>query len=394
MTPPVARLLLVDTADQLPGLLPLHAWSAVMSSDLIVLGAPDHPFRPHLENAELRVEILSAEDEGAALTRTDLLTGLSPRAKRRAETVVDRVREAGQVAYVFGPSDEEPFTRVLGMEAARAGVEVEVVYFGLRPKGSRLLELVAVQERLRGPGGCPWDAEQTHASLARYAVEEVYELLEALDAGDPEALKEELGDVLLQVVFQSQIAEDEGAFTVDDVAGAIVDKLVRRHPHVFGDVTADNAASVMANWEQLKAAEKPERTGVFDGVPTAQPALQYVEKLQSRAARIGFDWEADAEAAARVQSELEEFLAAGDDGLRAREIGDLLMSVVGLARRHRIDPELALRGAARRFRERFERVATTAGRPLEALTRREWLDLWDAAKEAEHKPGETASTAD
>lgn len=394
MTPPVARLLLVDTADQLPGLLPLHAWSAVMSSDLIVLGAPDHPFRPHLENAELRVEILSAEDEGAALTRTDLLTGLSPRAKRRAETVVDRVREAGQVAYVFGPSDEEPFTRVLGMEAARAGVEVEVVYFGLRPKGSRLLELVAVQERLRGPGGCPWDAEQTHASLARYAVEEVYELLEALDAGDPEALKEELGDVLLQVVFQSQIAEDEGAFTVDDVAGAIVDKLVRRHPHVFGDVTADNAASVMANWEQLKAAEKPERTGVFDGVPTAQPALQYVEKLQSRAARIGFDWEADAEAAARVQSELEEFLAAGDDGLRAREIGDLLMSVVGLARRHRIDPELALRGAARRFRERFERVATTAGRPLEALTRRAWLDLWDAAKEAEHKPGETASTAD
>ncbi|MPZ88843.1 MAG: nucleoside triphosphate pyrophosphohydrolase [Nitriliruptorales bacterium] len=386
----MARLVLVDTADQLPGLLPLHAWSAVMSSDLIMLGAEDHPFRAHLENAELRVEIAAQVDEGAALSRTDLLAGMSPQAKRRAEAIVDRVRNEGQVAYLFGPGDEEPFTRVLGMEAARTGVEVEVVYFGVRPKGNRLLELVAVQERLRAPGGCPWDAEQTHASLARYAVEEVYELLEAIESGDRDALNEELGDVLLQVVLQSQIAEDEGTFTIDDVAGGIIDKLVRRHPHVFADMVAKDADSVMANWEQLKAAEKPERTGVFDGVPPAQPALQYVEKLQSRAAHAGFDWEADAEAAQRVALELEEFLAAGDDRTRAKEIGDLLMSVVGLARRHRIDTELALRGAAGRFRRRFERMVAEAGRPLNTLSRSEWLELWDAAKDAEQAGGEPA----
>jgi len=230
---------------------------------------------------------------------------------------------------------------------------VEVVYFGVAPKGATLLELVAVQQRLRAAGGCPWDAEQTHASLARYAVEEVYELLEAIASGDPRALSEELGDVLLQVVFHAEIAECDGAFSIDDVASGLVDKLVRRHPHVFGDETAADADSVVANWEVLKAAERPERTGPFDGVPSAQPALQYAEQLQSRAAKTGFDRSADAEAAQRVRLDLEEFLAAGDDTAREHEVGDLLFGVIGLARRHRVDPELALRGAARRFRARF-----------------------------------------
>ncbi len=376
----MARLVLIDTVDALPGLLPLHAWSALMSSDLVLVGRDDHPFLPALQLEELRVEVLPTELEGRALTRADLLSGLAPADKARADLVVDRARAEGQAAYLFGPSDAEAFTRVLGMEAARAGVEVEVVYFGVAPQGTALLELVEVQRRLRAPGGCPWDAEQTAASLARYAVEEVYELLEAIASGDVDALREELGDVLLQVVFQAQVAADAGRFGIDEVARGLVDKLVRRHPHVFGDATAADADSVMASWDALKRAEKPERTGVFDGVPPAQPALQYVEQLQSRAARRGFDWDADREAADRVRLELEEFLAAGDDDARAHEVGDLLMSVVGLARRHGIDPELSLRGAAQRFRTRVERMAALAEVPLEDLDRAAWLTLWDRAK--------------
>ncbi|MGH3665320.1 MAG: nucleoside triphosphate pyrophosphohydrolase [Egibacteraceae bacterium] len=396
----MARLVLVDTADELPGLLPLHGWSALMSSDLVLVGVADHPFVPHLDAAELRWEAVAAQGR-AALSRADLLSGLAPADKARSEAVVDRVRADGEVVYLFGPADDEAFTRTLGMEAARAGVEVEVVYFGVAPKGTRLLELVQVESRLRGPGGCPWDHEQDHRSLAPYAVEEVYELLEAISSGDPDAVREELGDVLLQVVFHAQIAEDAGAFTIDDVAEGSAAKLIRRHPHVFADVTVSGSEEVMANWEELKAAEKrarsgagagQERTGVFEGVPAAQPALGYVAKLQSRAAKTGFDWPGtagaelppgDVEAAERIRGELEAFLSAGDDAERERDVGDLLMSVVGLARRHHLDPELALRAAAQRFRRRFEAVGAAADRPLAELSRDEWLSLWDAAKSGE-----------
>lgn len=386
----MARLVLVDTCDQLPGLLPLHGWTALMGSELVLVGSDDHPFLEHLALADLRWETVAA-DGSTALGRTDLLAGVSPAAKRQAEHVVALAERHGAVTYLFGPADDESFTRTLGMEAARAGVEVEMVYFMLAPKGRRLLDLVRVQERLLASDGCPWDREQTAESLLRYAVEEVYELAEAVASGDAGAVREELGDVLLQVVFHAQLAEqsdDPGArFTIDDVAAGIADKLVRRHPHVFGDTIADDAGSVMANWEALKAAEKPEREGVFDGVVTAQPALGYVGKLQSRAARAGFDWERDVDAAERVRAELDEVLAVDDPARRAEEIGDLLMSVVGLARRLDVDPETALRGAARRFRTRFEAMAAAADRPLADLTRAEWLSLWDLAKGAERAGG-------
>lgn len=382
----MARLVLVDTADQLPGLLPLHGWSALMSSDLVLVGTDDHPFVPQLQLADLRVEVV-ASDRDAPLGRTDLLSGVSPAEKRQAEQVVARTREQGEVTYLFGRDDSEAFTRTLAMEAARAGVEVEMVYFMLSPKGVRLLDLVEVQERLLAPGGCPWDREQTHESLMRYAVEEVYELAEAVESGDPGAIREELGDLLMQVVFHAQMAAQvevaDARFTIDDVAAGVADKLVRRHPHVFGTAEAADAAAVRKNWDRLKAAEKPEREGVFDGVPAAQPALGYVTKLQTRAARAGFDWEADADAAERVRAELDELLAADDPEERAREVGDLLMSVAGLARRLDVDPETALRGAARRFRDRFEAMAASAPGPLEELSRAEWLALWDRAKAAE-----------
>jgi MazG family protein len=378
----VSRLVLVDTADELPGLLPLHAWSAIMSSDLVMVGAADHPFLPHLDMAELRFEVAPLPD-AKALSRADLLSGVSPADKGRAEHIVERAKAEGEVVYLFGTSDHEAFTRTLGMEAAREGLEVEVVYFGVRPGGTRLLDLVRVMERLRSPDGCPWDREQDHATLARYAIEEVYELLEAIDGGEPEAIKEELGDVLLQVAFHAQIASDNSEFTIDDVAGGIVDKLVRRHPHVFGDTSVADAAEVTANWETLKAQEKPERTGVFDGVAPAQPALNYSEQLQRRAAKVGFDWTADAQAVDRIRAELDEFLAASDDVARTHELGDLLLSVVGLARRHGIDSEMALRGAAGRFRRRFEAMVHDPGEDLSSLTPDAWVQRWEKAKGAE-----------
>jgi MazG family protein len=379
----VARLVLVDTADELPGLLPLHAWSALMSSDLVVVGAGDHPFLPHVDAAELRHEVVPSEASTKPLTRADLLGGLSPELKGRAEWIVDRARAAGEVVYLFGTADSEAFTRTLGMEAARAGVEVEVVYFGVAPRGLALLRLVRVMERLRGPDGCPWDHEQDHASLARYAVEETYELLEAITRGQPDAIAEELGDVLLQVVFHAQIGADDGTFDIDRVATGIADKLERRHPHVFADTDVAGADEVVANWAELKAAEKPERVGPFDGVPLAQPALELMTAYQRRAAKTGFDWPDDGGALADVRDELEEFATAGTDAEREAELGDLLAAVVGLARRHGVDPELALRGSARRFRARFEAVAAAAGRPLAELTDDQWLSLWAQAKAAE-----------
>jgi XTP/dITP diphosphohydrolase len=188
----VARLVLVDTSDQLPGLLPLHGWSALMASEAVLIGGPDHPFLPHLDAAGLRYETVPAHLGEAALSRGDLLGGVSPAQKRRADWVVERVRELGEAAYLYGPGDHEAFTRTLGMEAARAQVEVEIVYFGAAPKGVRLLELVDIEARLRGPDGCPWDREQTTESLLRYAVEEVYELAEAVESGEPERICDEL----------------------------------------------------------------------------------------------------------------------------------------------------------------------------------------------------------
>lgn len=355
----MSRLVLVETSDQLPGLLPVQAWSALAGSETVLVGSADHPFLPQLESAGLSHEVV------------------------RAERIVARAGELGVATYLQGRSDGGTLLDSLRREAAGAGVEVRAVPFAPHPKGVSVLDLVATEERLLAPGGCPWDREQTHASLIRYAVEEVYELADAVEAGDPEDVREELGDVLLQVVFHAEMADRDGTFDIDDVARGIVDKLVRRHPHVFGDVVARDADTVMANWEELKQAEKPEREQLFDGVPPALPALGYVGKLQSRAAKVGFDWQADADAGERIRSELDELEAAGSQAERAAEVGDLLMSVVGLARRYDVDPETALRGAANRFRGRVEAMAAAADKPLGQLSREEWLALWEQAKAGE-----------
>src|SRR5512137_2923387 len=225
-----------------------------------------------------------------------------------------------------------------------------------------LERLLAVMARLRGPGGCPWDREQTLASLRPYVLEETYEVLEAIDAGDDRAHREELGDLLLQIVFQARIAEEEGRFSFADVADAIHDKLVSRHPHVFGDADAKDADAVLRQWAALKRKENEARGGgrsALEGVPREMPALARAERLTEKASRVGFDWPDAAGARAKVAEEigeLDEAIASGNQAHVEDELGDVLFAVANLSRKLGIPPEEALRGTLRRFVERFHYV--------------------------------------
>jgi XTP/dITP diphosphohydrolase len=249
-----------------------------------------------------------------------------------------------------------------------------------------LRALNEVIEQLRAPGGCPWDREQTHRSLRPYLLEETYEVLEAIDAADSTTLREELGDLLLQVLMHSAIAmEEDGGFDIGDVAADVRAKMIHRHPHVFGDVAVDGPAGVVVNWEKLKTAEKRERLSLLDGVPAAMPALAHAQGVQKRPARVGFDETPTTSLALdNVQSALRRIEdIAGSTAHEAERgedwaaealdpedaIGDLLFSVVALARRLRVNPEEALRGRATQFARRF--------RALEAQAREDGVDLHD-----------------
>jgi tetrapyrrole methylase family protein / MazG family protein len=236
-------------------------------------------------------------------------------------------------------------------------------------QGERLLDLVRVMARLRGPGGCPWDAEQTHASLARHLLEETHELLEAIDAGDDDAMRDELGDVLLQVVFHAQMAADEGRWDVDDVAEALVRKLIYRHPHVFGEVEVTGPDEVLVNWEKLKAAEAGEardRRTVGDDIPASLPSLARAAKVQRRAAGWGFEWRSVDAAVGALREEVDELAAATGPSDAEEEVGDVLFATVALARKLGIDAESALRRTVRGFSDRYERfVALAAERGLD-----------------------------
>ncbi len=240
--------------------------------------------------------------------------------------------------------------------------------------------LVAVMRTLRDPqAGCDWDRAQTFASIVPYTIEEAYEVADAVARGDMAELKEELGDLLLQVVFHAQMATDAGLFDLGDVAAAIADKMERRHPHIFA------GASEAADWETVKAAEKP-RAGALAGVAAALPALMRAEKLQRRAARVGFDWPDAAGPRAKVAEELAELAAAATDAERAEEGGDLLFAVVNLLRHSGVDPETALRGANAKFERRFAAMEATAGDAFPTLDLAAKDALWDAAKAAEQRP--------
>ncbi|HUE30508.1 MAG TPA: nucleoside triphosphate pyrophosphohydrolase [Verrucomicrobiae bacterium] len=249
--------------------------------------------------------------------------------------------------------------------------------------------LVDIMARLRAPGGCPWDREQTPASLRPYLLEEVYEVLEAIDAGDPGHLRDELGDLLLQVVFQSELAAEAGRFTIADVARAIAEKLVRRHPHVFGDVQVRDASEVVRNWRRIKAEERRtagEDGDLFAGVPAALPALVRAEQLGEKAGHVGLDWR-DApgvlEKLREETAELEAALAAGDHARIEHELGDLLLAAASVGRHAGVSAEMALRAANERFVARVRRLEAAAqarGQALADLAPAERDRLWEVIK--------------
>jgi tetrapyrrole methylase family protein/MazG family protein len=241
---------------------------------------------------------------------------------------------------------------------------------------------------LRAPEGCPWDRKQTHQSLRPYMLEEAYEVLDALDSGDLDALREELGDLLLQIVLHSQIAVDEGNFRMADIIADINAKIIRRHPHVWGSVDVADDQDVKVNWDKLKQAEKQEhenRQSRLDGVPKSLPALSQAFSYQDRAARVHFDWETIEPVIAKVHEEISEINAAQDAGSRESEVGDLLFAVVNWARWLGIDPESALRETNNRFYRRFhyiEQQATAQDRSVDQLSLAEMDALWEAAKDS------------
>jgi MazG family protein len=250
--------------------------------------------------------------------------------------------------------------------------------------GERLLDLVRVMARLRGPGGCPWDAQQDHRSLARHLLEEAHEVLDAIDGEDDERLRDELGDLLLQVVFHAQVAADEGRWDVDDVADGIVRKLIRRHPHVFGDVIVSGADEVLVNWERIKAEEKgAERAGVEDDIPDTLPSLARASKVLRRAAGWGFEWRTDEGALRALRDEVDELERAADPDNAEQEVGDVLFAVAAVARRLGVDPETALRRTIRGFAGRYDRFMARAeeeGLDLDALSEDELRRRFRAAR--------------
>ena len=263
--------------------------------------------------------------------------------------------------------------------------EIKEVVLSLSGNTRQFVYLVELIARLRGPDGCPWDRKQTHISLRESLLEECWEVLEALDEGNPKKLCDELGDLLMQIVLQAQIASEVGEFELGDVIERISTKMIRRHPHVFGSEKVRNAEEVALNWEVLKQEERSADTSMLTGVPKQMPALGYSQEIQRRVANIGFDWVDIDGVIEKLAEEVDEFKQAGSQERKAEEFGDLLFTLANVARRLDIDLEAALREANRRFYRRFyymERACRQRGLDLGKLTFAEQNALWEEAKAA------------
>ena len=248
-----------------------------------------------------------------------------------------------------------------------------------------LRELIEVIAKLRAPDGCPWDREQTHKSLRPNMLEEAYEAVDAIDSGDMENLREELGDVLLQVVLHAQIASEENAFNIEDVAKELKEKLIHRHPHVFGDTKVSSTADVLNNWDKLKQEEKTYRKSVMDGISKSQSALMSAQKISKKAVKTGFEWPNEDSLYECIYSEFEEFKEAKLEQNKEHmedEFGDILFAVVNLARWNKIDAEQALLRANKKFITRFRKMEELAQKPLTEYTFEEYDELWKQAKKA------------
>ena len=252
-------------------------------------------------------------------------------------------------------------------------------------------DLVDIIARLRGEGGCPWDAEQTHESIKKNLIEEAYEATEAIDSGKGEVMADELGDLLLQIVFHAQICKEDGEFTVDDVTNAVSEKMIRRHPHVFSDTSVKNSEEVLVNWEKIKKQEKGQKTATESMLSVSKylPALMRAGKVQEKAAKVGFDWEKAEDALCKVREETEELsLALREKSTIEEEIGDLLFAAVNTARLAGVDAEEALSAATSKFIKRFtfvEEKAHKQGKKLDTMTINEMDALWNMSKMSEDK---------
>ncbi|MEP7034941.1 MAG: MazG family protein [Actinomycetota bacterium] len=323
-----SRLTLLLTTPRIaPGLFSRDAWTALAGAAHVLTRDEDETQLVAIQDAGIAATHLGAQDPAML-----------------ARLLVDRTAD-GEVVWI-GSSDGDPgLTDALAAEVSSRDEppEIELLFGSYDVPGSRLLDLVAVMDRLRSTGGCPWDAEQTPESLVPYLIEEAYELVEAIETGDREHIQEELGDVLLQVVFHARMAQEhqEWAFGIDDVAGGIVDKLVRRHPHVFAEGDAVTADDVAAGWEQIKAAEKPHRSSPLDGVPADLPALARAHKAAQRLDQAGL-------------GDLAVAAALGEG------VGPRLLALVLEARGAGVDPEAALRGVVRELEAATD---TNQGRP-------------------------------
>ena len=335
-----ARLVLLVTSPRVPpGLLTYDAWAALRSG-VVMTRDQDHPQRDALAAAGIVTEAVDPTHPPVAVARI----------------LLNAARESGAAVWLASTGGDDDVAHALaeaGVQAAERGehVELEVVYGSWDVPGARLLDVVATMDRLRSPGGCPWDAQQTHDSLAPYLLEEAYEAFQAIEDGDGAALREELGDVLLQVAFHARLAaeaaDDGERWTIDDVAAGLVDKLVRRHPHVFGDREVSGADEVVANWDAIKAAERAGKSSV-SGVPLAAPALTLAATLQRKAAKAGVP--------AGEPGDLTELAAAFSSKPDAESAAALLWAAVDAMRAHEIDAEAALRARARAFRDHVTEV--------------------------------------
>lgn len=287
------------------------------------------------------------------------------------------------VCVVKGKEKKEERLSEIGAEA---NFDLYVPAMGEGTSFEAFAEIIA---HLRAPNGCPWDREQTHETLRKHMLEESYEAISAIDSGDFVDMREEFGDLLLQVVLQSQIANEESQFNINQVVQGIYSKIVRRHPHVFGDVEVADVDGVLTNWEKLKEKEREKKKsskGFLDGVPLALPALSQAQEYQDRAARVGFDWPEIEGVLEKIAEEIDEVKRATNEEELAAEIGDLLFALVNLARWKKLDAESALRGTNMKFKKRFsyiEQSAKKQGRELSSLSLDEMESLWQEAKHKE-----------
>lgn len=354
----------------------LEAPSGLFVMDAAQLAACHHPpFPPDRLSAIVRL----ADSHLAAMVQSVLLN------QYPAAHVVVLVRSA---------EGETPAVTRLTVEKLGQTENLNAFSILLVPELDEAGALETFQDtvaRLRAPGGCPWDREQTHETLRTHLLQEAYEVLAAIDAGDRAGLEEELGDLLLQLVMQAQIATEEGAFRMADVIGGINSKLIRRHPHVFGEVDVEGVAEVLHNWEALKEAERAKAgngQGALDGVPSSLPSLAQSDELQARAARVGFDWPRIKGVKDKITEEIAEVEAAENPADKEAEFGDLLFALVNLARWMEVDAESALRAANQRFRRRFAGVEARArdqGRRMVDMDIDELETLWQAAKAEERR---------